>query len=519
MNKEPIVEVKNIGMSFGATRALDDVDFNFYPGELLALVGANGAGKSTLIKIICGYHSGYEGQIIIDNKEVDLNSPKEAYDYGIQTVHQIINQGVIQTMTVAENLALEEMLSPDQPILYNYPAIRKRALEIASLMDLDYLDMDAPVFSIPQSDRQMISIARALASNPKLLILDEPTSSISEKEAERLFSTLLKLRDSGVSIVYVSHRLHEITRLADRVGVLRDGKVAGELVVPFSVQNIVHAMVGDIEQEPVKKEDVKVNKNVVKLELKDLVVQEGKPGLNLKIYEGEVLGLTGLIGAGKSELAAVLFGDVKPISGEMYINGKLYEPENIGAAIKKGIFMVPEDRNNNAVFPDFSIRQNINMPFLDMFTNKAFVLNTRKERKEAKRMVKAMTVKCESEDSPILSLSGGNQQKVIVARWLMTQSNLVILDEPFQGVDVKSRSEIGQYLRKNIGKSTALVIATDLDEVIDISDRVIVFNHGVMVGEQEAGEIDKEKLIHLTSQTLEEILEPGLVGNVTKGVV
>jgi simple sugar transport system ATP-binding protein len=264
-------------------------------------------------------------------------------------------------------------------------------------------------------------------------------------------------------------------------------------------------MVGDIEQEAVKKEEVKTNKNVIKLELKDLVFQEGKPGLNLKLYEGEVLGLTGLIGAGKSELAAVLFGAEKPISGEMYVNGKLYEPENIGAAIKKGIFMIPEDRNNNAVFPDFSIRQNINIPFLNMFTNKIFVLNTKKERKDAKRMIEAMTVKCENEESPILSLSGGNQQKVIVARWLMTESNLVILDEPFQGVDVKSRSEIGQYLRSNFGKCTALVIATDLDEVIDISDRVIVFNHGVMVGEQEAGEIDKDKLIHLTSQILEEI--------------
>ena len=506
MNKEPIVQVKNIGMSFGVTRALDDVDFNFYPGEFLALVGANGAGKSTLIKIICGYHSGYEGKIIIENKAVDLNSPKEAYDYGIQTVHQIINQGVIQTMTVAENLALEEMLSPNQPILYNYPAIRKRAMKIASLMDLDYLDMDVPVFTIPQSDRQMISIARALASNPKLLILDEPTSSISEKEAERLFSTLLKLRDSGVSIVYVSHRLHEVTRLADRVGVLRDGRVAGELNKPFSVENIVHAMVGEIEQEPVKKEDVKTNKDVVKLELRDLVVQEGKPPLNLKIYEGEVVGLTGLIGAGKSELAAVVFGSAKPISGEMYLNGELYEPANIRAAIGKGVFMVPEDRNNNAVFPDFNIRQNINIPFLNLFSNKLSVMNIRKERKEARRMVEAMTVKCETEESFILSLSGGNQQKVIVARWLMTESNLVILDEPFQGVDVKSRSEIGKYLRANIGMSTAIVIATDLDEVVDMSDRIIVFNHGVMVGEQEAGEIDKDRLIHLTSQTLEEIL-------------
>ncbi len=506
MDREPIVQVKNIGMSFGATRALDNVDFNFYPGELLALVGANGAGKSTLIKIICGYHSGYEGRIIVANREVDLNSPKEAYDFGIQTVHQIINQGVIQSMTVAENLALEEMLSPDQPVVYNYPAIRRRAGEIANLMDLNYLDLDVPVFTIPQSDRQMICIARALASDPKLLILDEPTSSISDKEADRLFTKLLKLRDSGVSIVYVSHRLHEITRLADRVGVLRDGKVAGELVKPFSVQNIVHSMVGDIEQNPVRKKDSKINKSVVKLELQDLVFQEGKPPLNLKLYEGEVIGLTGLIGAGKSELAAVLFGADKPFSGRMFVNGEFYEPSCIRAAIDNGIFMVPEDRNNNAVFPEFNILQNINIPFLGMFTNSISVLSKRKERKEAARMIKAMTVKCESEESPVLSLSGGNQQKVIVARWLMVESNLVILDEPFQGVDVKSRREIGQYLRDNIGKSTAIVIATDLDEVIDISDRIVVFNHGVMVGEQEAGSIDKERLIQLTSGTLEEIL-------------
>jgi len=503
MEKEPIVQVKNIGMSFGATRALDNVDFNFYPGELLALVGANGAGKSTLIKIICGYHSGYEGKIFVDKKEVELNSPKDAYDFGIQTVHQIINQGVIQSMTVAENLALEEMLAPDQPVIYNYPAIRRRAREIASLMDLDYLDMDAPVFSIPQSDRQMISIARALSSKPKLLILDEPTSSISEKEAERLFSILLKLRDRGVSIVYVSHRLHEITRIADRVGVLRDGIVAGELLKPFSVSNIVHEMVGDIDQEPVKKEDVKTNKNVIKLELKNLVVQEGKPPINLKLYEGEVVGLTGLIGAGKSELAAVLFGIVKQISGEMYLNGELYEPFNIKSAIKNRIFMVPEDRNNNAVFVNFNIRQNIDIPFLNMFSNKLSIMNVGKERKKTRQLVNAMTVKCESEEAPIMSLSGGNQQKVIVARWLMIESNLLILDEPFQGVDVKSRSEIGQYLRKNIGKSTALVISTDLDEVIDIADRVIVFNHGAMLGEQEAGKIDKDELIELASR------EPG----------
>ncbi len=505
MDTKPIVQVKHIGMSFDATRALDDVSFDFYPGEIMALVGANGAGKSTLIKIICGYHSGYEGTIFIDGRQALIAHPKDAYDLGIQTVHQIINQGVIQSMTVAENLALEEMLSPEQPVFYDYKGIKRRAAEIASMMDLDYLDLDAPVFTLSQSDRQMISIARALASDPKLLILDEPTSSISEKEAERLFVTLKKLRDAGVSIVYVSHRLHEITRIADRVGVLRDGKRAGVLNAPFSAKNIVQAMVGDINHEPVKKEDVHSNRAVVKLELQDVVVEEGGRPVNLKVYEGEVLGITGLIGAGKSELAQVIFGINKPVSGRMFLNGKPYAPEDIKDAIKQGIFMVPEDRNNNAVFPGFNIRENIVAPFLDRFSNSLAVLNIGKERKEARRMIESMTIKCENEEAAIDSLSGGNQQKVVVARWLMTEPELVILDEPFQGVDVKSRSEIGKYLRANIGNGSAILIATDIDEVVDVSDRVVVFNTGRIAGEQEAGEIEKDTLVHWTAQAPEEI--------------
>ena len=506
LSSRPIVQVENIGMSFDATRALDNVDFDFYPGEIMALVGANGAGKSTLIKIICGYHSGYEGRILIDGRDTLITCPKDAYDVGIQTVHQIINQGVIQSMTVAENLALEEMLSPDQPLFYDYKGIRRRAAEIAGLMDLDYLDLDAPVFTITQSDRQMISIARALASDPKLLILDEPTSSISEKEAERLFETLKKLRNKGVSIVYVSHRLHEITRLADRVGVLRDGKNAGLLEKPFSVTNIVHAMVGEINHDPVRKEDVKADMNSVKFEARDLVVEEGGNPVNLKVHEGEILGITGLIGAGKSELAQVFFGINKPHSGKMFLKREAYEPENIKDAIKHGIFMIPEDRSNNAVFPNFNIRQNIVAPFLDNFANRLSILNVGKERQEARRMVESMTIKCESEEAPIDSLSGGNQQKVVVARWLMVEPQLIILDEPFQGVDVKSRNEIGKYLRENIGKSGAIIIATDIDEVVDVADRVLVFNSGMVVGEQKAGEIDKDQLIHWTAQAPEEIL-------------
>ncbi len=498
------MQVKNIGKSFGATRALDNVSFDFYPGEIFAMVGANGAGKSTLIKIICGYYADYEGEVIIDGKKVFFTSPQDAYKHGIQTVHQIINQGVVQTMTVAENLALAYMLSPDQSLFYKPKKIKQRAVEIAKSMGLTHLDMDAEVEDISQSDRQMIAIARAVAANPKLLILDEPTSSISEKEAEKLFQILDKLKKTGVSILYVSHRLHEIERIADKVGVIRDGVASALLTRPFKVQEIVKAMVGDIVSH--KRKSILKNGDELKpkLELKNLIVQENTPPLNLKLYENEIVGITGLIGAGKSELAQVLFGINKPLAGEILLDGKPISINSIPDAISKGIHMVPEDRNNNAVIPETSIRRNITLPFLDFFS-KFGIMNQLKEKSEAERMVKAMNIKCENENAEIESLSGGNQQKVIVARWLMKDFNLLILDEPFQGVDISSRREISKYLSENSNGKAILVLAADIDEILEVADRIIVLNHGRIVGEQLYSEHNKDELVHLVSKSLDEI--------------
>lgn len=504
-DKSPLVRVKNIGKSFGPTRALDDVSFDFYPGEIFAMVGANGAGKSTLIKVICGYYADYEGEVIIDGERVIFSSPRDAYQHGIQTVHQIINQGVVQNMTVAENLALADMLSSDQPLLYKPAKIRERAIEIAKNMNLSHLDMDAEVEDIPQSDRQMIAIARAVAAKPKLLILDEPTSSISEKEAERLFETLASLKDAGVSILYVSHRLHEIERIADKVGVIRDGVASGLLVKPFKVKEIVTAMVGEIasHRRNTFKSDGSISK--VKLEMKDIVVQKGIPPLNLKISEGEIIGITGLIGAGKSELAQVLFGLRKPLSGGIILDGKYISPNTVTEAINEGIFMVPEDRSNNAVIPETSIRHNITLPFLNIFSCFG-IMNRAKEKKESDRMVKSMGVKCENENAMIESLSGGNQQKVIVARWLMQDYNVLILDEPFQGVDISSRHEISQYLSQNSAGKAIIVLASDIDEILEVADRIIVLNHGRIVGEQLYDDHDKDQLVHWVSQSIDEIL-------------
>ncbi len=494
----PLIEVQDIGKSFGATRALDGVSVDFRAGEILAMVGANGAGKSTLIKIICGYHRDYEGRILFGGDEKRFATPEDAYEQGIATVHQIINQGVVQSMSVCENLMLAQLLQPGGRAFYDREALRKRAKEVAALMDLDF-NLDTIVEELSQSDRQMIAIARALSGNPKLLILDEPTSSLSDKEADRLFEMLERLKSLGVSILYVSHRLHEIGRIADRVVVIRDGKKAKTLERPFEVKEMVTAMVGEIPKHQHIVRSSSKDASDVKLELRNLVVDPGKPPVNMRIHRGEIVGLTGLIGAGKSELAQVLFGMRSPVSGDVLVDNEPYHPASIADAVHNRVYYVPEDRSNNAVVPIFTVRQNMTLPFLRVF-DWFGVMKVRNEQARARTMIESMGIKCDGEEATIHSLSGGNQQKVIVARWLLEQFDLVMLDEPFQGVDIRSRHDIGRYLRENIGDRAAIIIATDLDEVIEVADRIVVMNGGAIVGEQLYEEVDRDQLLHWVSQ-------------------
>lgn len=495
----PLIEVRTIGKSFGATRALDGVSLEFRPGEILAMVGANGAGKSTLIKVICGYYADYEGEILVEGRPVRFATPKEAYDNGIATVHQIINQGVVQSMTVYENLTLAELLRPGQTLFYDKDVLRARAREVAEIMDLR-LDLDEIVEDLSQSERQMIAIARALASNPRLLILDEPTSSLSEKEAERLFRTLDRLRELGVSILYVSHRLHEITRVADRVAVIRDGLLAATLQKPFQVKEVVTAMVGDLpKHSELERSAGASGHGDARVSLNDLVVEAGAPPLNLQIRSGEIIGLTGLIGAGKTELAQALFGIKAAHAGTITIGGTAVVPRTMKEAMAAGIFYVPEDRSNNSVVPLFNVRQNMTLPFLRVF-DRMGIMDVKREQQRVREMIQTMSIKCEDGEADIDSLSGGNQQKVVVARWLLEPYELVILDEPFQGVDIRSRHDMATYLRRTIGDRCAIVIATDLDEVIEVADRIVVMNRGRIVGEQRYDAVDRNELLHWISQ-------------------
>jgi len=499
MQNKPLIRAVNISKTFGATKALSDVSFDFYNSEIFAMVGANGAGKSTFIKILCGFYPDYEGEIYINDELVKFKSPRDAYEAGIQVVHQSIEQGIVQNMSVAENLALEQIVSPEASFVYNKEDIETKAIEIAKKMGIEYLDMKQNIQDIKQSEKQMITIARALATKPKLLILDEPTSSISDKEAEVLFETLFRLKEEGVSILYISHYLHEIKRIADRVGVIRDGKYGDLLHKPLEVSTIVQAMVGDIETSVPSSYDYETQDKKLILELKDLLVEGSNHPINIKIYEGEIAGLIGLIGAGKTELAETLFGIRQPISGEILLNGKSIDIKNIHQAIKNGIHMVPENRAVNAILPEESIKDNITLPFLDYFSKKA-ILQKDKEINSANNMIKNMGIKCESYLAGIGSLSGGNQQKVVVARWLLMEHNIIILDEPFQGVDIKSRKDINTYLRETTKHSSVLLISSDIDELMDVSDKIIVMNKGKVLSEEKTLQIDRDKLLSLITQ-------------------
>lgn len=503
MNKDAIISLKNIGKSFGSTRALESISFDFNKGDITAIVGANGAGKSTLIKIICGYHTKYDGEIFIEGDLVKFSSPTDAYNKGIQTVHQIINQGIIQNMTVAENLVLKDLLTNRKNFFIKKKDYMEEARRIADLMGIDHNILNKEVFYTSQSERQLIIIARALKSNPKLLILDEPTAAISEKETEILFEKLKSLKEKNVTILYVSHRLHEIEKIADRLIVIRDGKVSDIMEKPIKVSEIVNAMIGSVPKT-IKTLSKENRRKETLIETKDLVFIENGYPINLKLYKGEIAAIVGLIGAGKSEFGETLFSVRKPISGEIFMNGKKLNYKKIKDAINNGIYLIPEDRSNNAIFPNFNISENITIPFLKKFSPK-FIMKKKLEEKASIYIAEKLSLKYGFIRDSMDSLSGGNQQKVIVARWIFQYYNLIILDEPFQGVDIASRFDIGEYIRNNIKDGAALILVADLDEAIEVADRIIVFNSGKMVFEQYGDEIDRDKLLHYISCDIGEL--------------
>ena len=486
---EPLIRVRELSKTFGSNRALDRVSLDIFPAEVVALLGANGAGKSTLVKILAGSQTHDGGEIWIDDQPRHFSSPLSARRFGIVAVHQQINEGIAPGLSVAENLLLDELCRPDADFWLNRRRLLERAASIAAGLGL-VLPLEQPIEHLGQAERQLVVLARAFALQPRLLILDEPTAALSDAEAQRLFGLIDTLRSRGVAILYISHRLSDLQRVADRAVVLRDGQLAGE----FSARQLpeaLEAMLGQALEAHVYTPRA-AGREVLKL--RDVKILPRTQAFDLTLHENEVVVLTGLLGAGKSEIAEVLFGLRKPLSGSLQLDGIEWQPGSPRQAIQNGVFFAAEDRASQSLVADFSLRRTLTLPFLERFTRGGFIRN-RAEAAAVEAQVSALGIKTAGIDVPMSALSGGNQQKVVLGRWLLGEGRVLILDEPFQGVDVRARREIGQLLRDSAAGRATLVICSDVDETLEIADRILLVRDHAVVAEYPRAGLDRATLV------------------------
>ncbi|GLK16814.1 sugar ABC transporter ATP-binding protein [Herbiconiux flava] len=494
---DAVVSLSGVSVAYGSNVVLQGVDLAFGAGEITALLGANGAGKSTLIKALSGANARYGGEIRIGDDVVHLSSPVQARQLGISTVHQKVADGIVPGLSVAENLTLDDLAQASRHPLRRRRQALADARAALGTLGLDWSDavLERDAATLPISDAQLLVLARALRSTPRLLILDEPTSALTAAEAERLFGVLRALRAQGLSIVYVSHRFGEIEALADRVVVLRDGLVQSVSARPFAWHELLHDMLGrQTALENDRGTAARGTDAVARLD--GVVALPDAPPIDLEIRRGEVLGVLGLIGAGKTELAELLGGLAQPLAGTLTLEGAPYAPKRPSDAIRAGVVLVPEDRQKQGILPGWSVLRNITLPFLAE-SSALGLLRRRSERSRADTVIDTLSVVTAGPDALIDDLSGGNQQKVVVGRWLSAAPKLALLDEPFRGVDIAARREIGARLAAIAADGAAAVVfSSDVDEILEVADRIVVLVAGRIELDRYADTVDRPTIIH-----------------------
>jgi ribose transport system ATP-binding protein len=487
---EPLLRLAGISKGFPGVQALNDVRLDLFAGEVHALMGENGAGKSTLIKILCGVQPPDSGEIVLDGKPVSIGSPVEAYHLGISPVHQELH--LEPYLSVAENIYLGR-----QPT-NRFGLIDRRRMhaEAAGILEELGVSLDpaAIVGRLSIAERQVVAIARVVSTRARIMIFDEPTSSLTRRESELLLTMIRRLRDQGVGVIYVSHRMEEIFDLCDRVTVFRDGKyVATRQVSETSLNELVHMIVGrNIDSLAPR---AATGPGPVVLDVRALSKRGLLKDISFSLRRGEILGLAGLVGAGRTELARTIFGDIHPDSGEIFIDGVAVQNRSPRQAIAAGIGLVPEDRKEQGLVLDLTVMSNIGMPLLDTLTRFGVVSN-RRERQLAQRYVKDLAIRTPSVDQKVMYLSGGNQQRVVISKWLATKPKILIVDEPTRGVDIGAKSELHTLLRElAAGGMAILMISSDMPEILAISDRILVMHQGRIAGELSAAVATQEAIM------------------------
>ncbi|MCL4251231.1 MAG: sugar ABC transporter ATP-binding protein [Anaerolineae bacterium] len=491
MNSIPILEIEHISKRFPGVQALSDVAFQVYAGEVHALLGENGAGKSTLIKIISGVYRPDEGTIRIDNQPVTFNNPREAQARGVATIYQELS--LYPELTVAENIFMGHA---PRGLLgsVDWREMGRRSREILESLEITDLDVNRKVGGLSVGQRQRVEIAKALSLNARILIMDEPTAALTEADVQRLFSIVRLLRERGVGIIYISHRLEEVFLLADRVTVLRDGQYVGTNVVKdVTSDQLVSMMVGRTIENMFPKLPATIGDPV--LEVRNLWRRPLCKGVNLTVRAGEIVGLAGLVGSGRSELAQTIFGFTPAQEGEILLNGQAVSIRNPGQAMRHGIAYVPEDRGTQGLIREMRLRENVSLAVLRTMTRSGFI-DSAQERRLAAEAIEQLGIRAYSVDQVVNKLSGGNQQKVVVSKWLASKPKVLIMDEPTRGVDVGAKAEIHHLISELAQQGLAiLMISSELPEVLGMSDRIVVMREGKVVAEFSREEANQKNVV------------------------
>ena len=498
-NLKYVLEMENITKEFPGVKALDNVQLKLKPGTVHALMGENGAGKSTLMKCLFGIYEKDNGKILLDGVEVNFKSTKEALENGVSMVHQELNQ-VLQR-NVLDNIWLGRY--PMKGFFVDEKKMYNDTINIFKDLDIK-IDPRKKVAELPIAERQMIEIAKAVSYKSKVIVMDEPTSSLTEKEVDHLFKIIKKLKESGVGIIYISHKMEEIKMISDEITILRDGKwISTNDVSKISTEQIISMMVGRDLTERFPKKDNTAKEMM--LEVKNLTAlnQPSIQDVSFELYKGEILGIAGLVGSKRTEIVETIFGMRPKEHGEIILNGKTVKNRNPEEAIKNGFALVTEERRSTGIFSMLDIAFNSVISNLDRYKNKFKLLKNKDIEKDTKWIVDSMRVKTPSYSTKIGSLSGGNQQKVIIGRWLLTEPEVLMLDEPTRGIDVLAKYEIYQLMIDLAKKDKGIImISSEMPELLGVTDRILVMSNGRVAGIVKTSETNQEEIMELSAKYL-----------------
>jgi len=496
------LKMHDISIEFPGVKALSNVDFEIESGKIHALIGANGAGKSTLMKVLSGANTHYTGEVFMDGEPIEIRSPKEAKDKGIEIVYQEVDTALIPYLSVAENIMLNSIVNKmEKKQFVNWKEIRTRAEAVLKKFHMK-IDVKSLVSDLSLAQKQMVLIARAVVEECRFLILDEPTAPLSNTETKELFRIVRDLaRNENVGIIFISHRLHELFEICESITVMKDGKIVVNMDIDENLtpKQVVELMLGRRFDDIYPKKKFEIGEVI--LEVKGLSEKDGAiKNVSFNVKKGEIVGIAGLVGAGKTELCKTLFGAMKQSSGEIKLNGKVLKVTSPYTAVKQGLALVPEERRKEGILVEDPVYANLSATSLKKYTNKFSFVNKKIEKQAARDIIKDLDIKTPSEEQLVKFLSGGNQQKVAVGKWLASDAEVYIFDEPTKGVDVGAKRDIFELIERLVEMGKGVIYAScEFSEILTITDKAYVMYDGEIAKELKVSETNEEQLLYYST--------------------